>query len=130
MTYRLYQSITCLALMRNMETDSNRPITSRTRQSLMGARQRQERRHMSMVKRRICYTCRLKGHLSQDCLKGNKFESKVVNSTTNVCGKTNIGYNARKMISSPCTSPKVIWVPKFLFTNLEGPNKTWVPKLA
>jgi hypothetical protein len=85
---------------------------------------------MSKVKRRICYTCSLKGHLSQDYPKGNKSKPKVVNSTSNVCGKTNIVYDARKVISSPCTSPKVIWLPKFLLTNLEGPNKTWVPKLV
>jgi hypothetical protein len=85
---------------------------------------------MSKVKGRICYTYRLKGHLSQNCPKGNKYEPKVVSSTSNVQVKTKIGYDTRKVISSPCTSPKAIWVPKFLLTNLEGPNKTWVPKLA
>jgi hypothetical protein len=27
-------------------------------------------------------------------------------------------------------STRAIWVPKFLLTNIEGPNKTWVPELA
>jgi hypothetical protein len=70
----------------------------------------------------ICYTCRLKGHLSQNCPKGNKYKPKVVNSTYNVHGKSNGLYDARKVISSPSTI--VIWVPKFLLTNLEGPNET------
>jgi hypothetical protein len=35
-----------------------------------------------------------------------------------------------KMISSPYDSPRVIWVPKHLLINHEGPNKAWVPKLA
>jgi hypothetical protein len=85
---------------------------------------------MSKVKRRICYTCRLKQHLSQDCLKGNKSDPKAANSTSNVYVKTNIFYDTRKVISSPNTSPKTIWVPKFLLTNLEGSNEILVPKLA
>jgi hypothetical protein len=113
-----------------METNSKEPIASRTRQDFLGARPRQEKKHMAKVKRRICYTCRLKEHLSQDCPKGNKSKSKVVNSTSDVHGKTKIGYEARKVISSPCTSPKAILVPKFLLTNLEGSNNTWVPKFA
>jgi hypothetical protein len=111
-----------------MKTNSKGPIASRTRQGLLGARQRLEKKHMSKVNGRICYTCRLKGHLSQDCPKGNKFESKVVNSTSNVHDKSNVLYDTRKVISSPST--RAIWVPKFLLTNLEGPNKTLVTKLA
>jgi hypothetical protein len=34
------------------------------------------------------------------------------------------------MISSPCDSRHVIWVPKYLLTNYEGPNKACVAKLA
>jgi hypothetical protein len=82
---------------------------------------------MSKVKGRICYTYRLKGHLSQDCPKGNKYEPKVVNLASNMHGKLNGLYNTRKLISSPST--RAIWVPNFLLTNLEGPNKTWVLKL-
>jgi hypothetical protein len=45
-----------------------------------------------------------------------------------VNGKSNVLYDTRKVISS--SSTKAIWVPKFLLTNLEGPNKIWVLKLA
>jgi hypothetical protein len=83
---------------------------------------------MSKIKGMICYTCRLKGHLSQNCPKGNKNEPKVVNSTSNVHGKSNGLYDIRKVISSPST--RAIWVSIFLLTNLKGPNETWVPKLA
>jgi hypothetical protein len=126
MAYWSDRSITYLALQGNMETGSKGHIASRTRQVLLGANQRQEKKHMSKVKGRICYTCRLKGHLSQDCPKGNKYEPKVVSSTPNVHGKSNGLYDTRKVISSPST--RAIWVPKFLLTNLEGPNETWVPK--
>jgi hypothetical protein len=112
-----------------METSFKGPIVaSRTRQGLQEASQRQEKKCMSKIKGRICYTCRLKGHLSQDCPNGNKYEPKVVNSTSNVHGKSNGLCDTRKVISS--LSTKAIWVPKFLLTNLEGPNETWVPKLA
>jgi hypothetical protein len=77
---------------------------------------------MSKIKERICYIYRLKGHLSQDCPKGNKYESKVVNSTSNMHGKSNGPYDTRKVISSPNT--RAIWMPKSLLTNLEGPNET------
>jgi hypothetical protein len=56
---------------------------------------------MSKVKERICYTCRLKGHLSQDCLKDNKYEPKVINSASNVHGKSNGLYGTRKVVNSP-----------------------------
>jgi hypothetical protein len=111
-----------------METSSMGSIASRTRQGLLEARQRQEKKRMSKVKGRICYTCRLKGHLSQDWPKGNKYEAKVVNSTSNEQGKSNDLYDTRKVISSP--SARAIWVPKILLTNLKWPNETWVPKLA
>jgi hypothetical protein len=128
MAYRSNWSNTGLAFQGNMKTNSKGPIASKTRQGLMGARQRKEKKCMSKVKGRICYTCRLKGHLSQDCPKGNKYEPKVVNSTSDVHGKSNGLYDARKVISSPST--RAICVPKILLTNLEGPNETWLPKLA
>jgi hypothetical protein len=111
-----------------MESSFKGSIASRTRQGLLEARKRQEKKRMTKVKGRICYTCRLKGHLSQDYPKGNKYKPKVVNSTSNVHGKSNSPYDTRKAISSP--SNRAIWVPKILLTNLERPNETWVPKLA
>jgi hypothetical protein len=79
----------------------------------------QEKIHMSKVKRRILHICRLKGHLSQDCPKGNKYEPKVVNSTSNVDGKSNGLYDTGNMISSPCT--RAIWVPNFF---IDYPRRT------
>jgi hypothetical protein len=125
---RLDRSNSGLSPQEKMETSFKGSIASRTIQGLLEARQRQEKKHISKVKGRICYTCRLKGHLRQDFSKGNNYESKVVNSTSNMHGMSNDLYDTRKVISS--SSTRVIWVPKFLLTNLEGPNETWVPKLA
>jgi hypothetical protein len=52
----------------------------------------------------------------------------VVNSISHVEPKNDT--NTIKMISLPCDSPHAIWVSKYMLTNLEGPNKAWVPKLA
>jgi hypothetical protein len=95
---------------------------------LQEASQRQEKKRMSKIRGRICYSCRLKGHLSQDCPNGNKYESKVVNSAPNLHDNSNGLYDTRKVISPPST--RAIWVPKSLLTNLKGPIETWVPKLA
>jgi hypothetical protein len=111
-----------------MKTSSKETIVSRTRQGIQEASQRQEKKHMSNIRGRISYSCRLKGHLSQDCPNDNKYETKVVNSASNMHGNSNGLYDTRKVISSPST--RAIWVPKSLLTNLKGPNETWVPKLA
>jgi hypothetical protein len=111
-----------------MKTSSKGPIVSRTRQGLQEASQRQEKKRMSKIRGMICYSCRLKGHLSQDCLNRNKHEPKLVNLAPNMHGNSNGLYDTRKVISSPST--RAIWVPKSLLTNLKGPNETWVPKLA
>jgi hypothetical protein len=83
----------------------------------------------SRIKHQICYTCRNKCHLSKNYPKTQTFIHKIV--------KVNISYvepkndtSIIKMISSSCNSPRAIWVTKHLLTNHEGPNKTWVPKLA
>jgi hypothetical protein len=117
-----------VAPQEKVKTSSKGPIELWTKQGLQEARKRQEKKCMSKIRGRICYTCWLKGHLSQDCSNGNKYEPKVVNLASTVHSNSNGLYDTRKVISSP--SAKVIWVPKFLLTNLKGPNETWVPKLA
>jgi hypothetical protein len=83
----------------------------------------------SRIKHQICYTCRYKGYLSKNYPKTQTFIHKVV--------KVNISHvepkndtSITKMISSSYNSSRVIWVPKHLLTNHEGPNKAWVSKLA
>jgi hypothetical protein len=83
----------------------------------------------SRIKHQICYTCRDKCHLSNDCLKTQTFIHKIVKvNLSHVKPKNDTSIT--NMISSCCNSPRAIWVPKYLLTNHEGPNKAWVPKLA
>jgi hypothetical protein len=90
---------------------------------------RQSKDKTSRIKHQICYTCRDKDHLSKDCPKTQTFINKVVNDNIPHVGPKN-DTSTIKVISSPYSCPRAIWVPKHLLTNLEGPNKAWVPKLA
>jgi hypothetical protein len=83
----------------------------------------------SRIKHQIYYTCYDKGHFSKNYPKTQTFIHKVV--------KVNISHiepkndtSITKMISSSCNNPHAICVSKHFLTNHEGPNKTWVPKLA
>jgi hypothetical protein len=99
MNNRSDQSSISLASQVRIETSSKGPIASRTRQGLWKASQKQEKKLMYKIRRRLYYTCRLKGHLSQDCSNGNKYESKVVISASNMHGNSNSLHDTRKVIS-------------------------------
>ena len=75
-----------------------------------------------------CYTCREKGHLGKDCPKGNPQTSNLVQYDLTKLRNDKAGTCAIRVIKSPRTSIRAIWVPKHLLTNLDGPNKVWVPK--
>jgi len=79
-------------------------------------------------KYRTCYTCREKGHLGEDCPKGKSPNSNLVHYDFTKLRKDQTGTCAIRVIESPRTSIRAIWVPKHLVANLSGPNKVWVPK--
>lgn len=56
-----------------------------------------------------------------------KFISKNVNHSY-VLRKPKYDTCARTLMSSPSFSTNVIWVPKALLANLDGPISRWVPK--
>jgi hypothetical protein len=90
---------------------------------------RQSKNKASRIKHQTCYNYRDKGHLSKDYPKTQSFIHKVVKANISHLGLKN-DTSTIKVINSPYDSPRGIWVTKHLLTNLEGPNKTWVPKLA
>jgi hypothetical protein len=78
-------------------------------------------------KHRICYNCREKGHLFKVCPKGkNPKPNLAIHS--NMLSRPKFDSCARKVMSSPHSRTKAIWVPKFLLANLDGPIMRWVPK--
>jgi hypothetical protein len=88
---------------------------------------RQSKNKASRIKHQTCYTCRDKGHLSKDCPNTQTFIHKIVNDNITHLG---LDTSTIKVVSSPCDSHRSIWVPKYLLTNHERPNKVWVTKLA
>jgi hypothetical protein len=78
---------------------------------------------------KTCHTCHDKGHLSKNCAKTQTFIYKVVNGNIPHVGPKN-DTNTIKVISSPYNCLRAIWVPKYLLTNHERPNKAWIPKFA
>jgi hypothetical protein len=79
---------------------------------------------------RICYTCRSKEHESNDCPNGNIPKSKLVNYAFSRLRDDKNGIYVTRLIYSPQTSIRAIWIPKSLVTNPKGPNMVWVPKRA
>jgi hypothetical protein len=90
---------------------------------------RQSKNKASRIKYQTCYTCRNKGHLSKDYPKTQSFIHKIVKANISHLGPKN-NTSTIKVISSSYDSPRGNWVPKYLLTNYEGPNKAWVAKLA
>ncbi|TVU17092.1 hypothetical protein EJB05_33105, partial [Eragrostis curvula] len=94
-----------------------------------GSTRRQIKDKERRIKYRICYTCRTKGHIGKDCPMAQVSIPKLVNIDSLAMKATNDPC-VDKVISSPSVSTKLIWVPKSCVTNIEGPNKIWVPKFA
>jgi hypothetical protein len=88
---------------------------------------------VSFVKRnsRFCNRCKQIGHLEQYCKNKNK-NANVSSIKFDSCYLLTKGANGvkAKFIGSPIMGPKkkVIWVPKTLVTNLQGPKQVWVSK--
>jgi hypothetical protein len=72
------------------------------------------------IKKHICYTCRRKGHLCKDCTM-SEYPKPIMSIHSYSLRRPKNDTYARKVISSPKTSTKAIWVPKYLLANLGGP---------
>ena len=80
---------------------------------------------------RFCTNCKQVDHKEHECKNKSKsvnVSSIKINSFYVLTKGTN-GVKA-KFIGAPWmgSRKKVIWVPKSLVTNLQGPKKVWVPK--
>jgi hypothetical protein len=64
------------------------------------------------------------------CPNGNIPKSKLVNYALSILRDDKNDTYATKVISSPQTSIRTIWIPKSIVTNFKGPNMVWVPKRA
>jgi hypothetical protein len=73
-------------------------------------------------KKRTCYTCREKGHLSSSCTMGNSSNPIITDDAYSLC-KDKVGNVVAKYIGSQSGVKKItIWVAKPIVTNVLGPN--------
>jgi hypothetical protein len=93
------------------------------------ASNKQGKKKSSKLGKRLCYTCRKKGHQCKDCPIG-KNPTPNLSFDSYITRQPKIVTCARKVTSLPSASTKDTWVPRSLFTNLNGPIKRWVPKCA
>jgi hypothetical protein len=82
------------------------------------------------IKHKICYTCRQKGHLGKDCPNSKNPKLNHVHYSNEKLRGNSSDSSAPKVVVPQKKGTKAIWVPKFLITNLVGPNTRWVPKHA
>jgi hypothetical protein len=74
------------------------------------------------VKKRTCYICREKGHLSSSCTMCNSSNPIIIDDAYSLC-KDKVGNVFAKFIGTQCSVKKrTIWVAKPIVTNLLGPN--------
>jgi hypothetical protein len=93
------------------------------------ASKKQGKKKSSKLEKHLCYTCRKKGHQCKDCPNGNNHTPNL-SFDSYITRQPKIATCVRKVTSLPSTSTKDTWVPRSLFTNLNGPIKQWVPKCA
>jgi hypothetical protein len=78
-----------------------------------------------------CYSCKQVGHKEHDC-KNKKSHANVSSIKFDSCYLLTKGANGvkDKFVGTSMLGPKkkVIWEPKSLVTNLQGPKQVWVPK--
>jgi hypothetical protein len=91
------------------------------------ASKKQGKKKSSRLEDRLCYICRKKGHQCKDCPIGNNPTSSL-SIISHVTRQPKIATCARKVMSLSSANTKDFWVPRSLFTNLNGPIKRCVPK--
>jgi hypothetical protein len=91
-------------------------------------RQGNEKQHMSKEEKaqskRVCYSCRERGHIADSCPLGNT--SKPISIVdNNVLRKNGDDTSMVAIAKHPATHTKAI--PKYVAPNLRGPKLVWVP---
>jgi hypothetical protein len=74
------------------------------------------------VKKRTCYICHEKGHLSSSCTMGNSCNPIIIDDAYSLF-KDKVGNVFPKFVGTQCgVKKRTIWVAKPIVTNLLGPN--------
>lgn len=81
------QPSTVSAQIKNLDKKEKSPLNLGQGKAYKKAQLKHEKVVATKIKRRLCYTCHLKGHLSKDCPNGNKSEPNFVNTVFTINGK-------------------------------------------
>jgi hypothetical protein len=74
------------------------------------------------VKKRTCYICFEKGHLSSSCTSGNSSNPIIIEDVYSFC-KNKVGNVFAKFVDAQSgVKERTIWVAKPIVTNFLGPN--------
>jgi len=74
------------------------------------------------VKKRTCYICHEKGHLSSSCTSGNSSNPIIIEDVYSLC-KDKVGNVFAKFVGAQSgVKKRTIWVAKPIVTNFLGPN--------
>ena len=104
-------------------------IQGRTPPTMTLTKTKNEQQASHHAERCFGYKCAEQGHLCKICTQGKVPKPRY--SFHSYSLRRPRYYNcARTMISLPKPSTNVIWVPKALLTDLDGPILRWVPKCA
>jgi hypothetical protein len=91
-------------------------------------RQGNEKQHMSKEEKaqskRVCYSCRERGHMADSCPLGNTFKTILI-VDNNVLRKDGDGTLLVGIAKHPTTHTKAM--PKYVAPNLRGPKLVRVP---
>jgi hypothetical protein len=74
------------------------------------------------VKKRTCYICHEKGHLSYSCSSGNA-SNPIIIEDVYLLFKDKVGSVFDKFVGTQCgVKKRIIWVAEPIVTNFLGPN--------
>jgi hypothetical protein len=81
-----------------------------------------EKSSENKVKKRTCYICHEKGHLSSSCTSGNSSNPIIIKDIYSLW-KDKVGNVFAKFVGAQCgTKKRTIWVTKPTVSNFLGPN--------
>jgi hypothetical protein len=115
--------------MKNHRNEEKKTHPSRKKPSCKPIQDKQMDPKPRSAKSRICYTCRKKGHLGNDCPNGNTPQSNLVHYESHKLRNDKIDTCTMRMISSPQVSTRVIWVPNILWLTLKDPTSVGYQKV-
>ena len=91
-------------------------------------RQGNGKHHMSKEEKgqtkRVCYSCRERGHMAHSCPLGNNSKPISIDDH-DVLRKDGNGTSLVAIAKHPATHTKAL--PKYVAPNLRGPKQVWVP---